>query len=241
MERLRLGSRIKRVRKLKQIAQVDLERKTGIKREYLSKIENEELKNPTIKTLSKIAEGLGISLTELIEPTYEPQLRKAPSLQVASCLPQDERLKEKIERGDFVAIPIISLETAAIGLGYLDDSQIEDFVIVSSQYLEPTVDTSRYRCIKVGDDDRSMMPLIRPGAIVGFDSSITDLSQLNKKVTLLKLEGEAKPCMIRRLLMQRNYILALPENMEEYGPIVITSMKRKLILGQVIWVSQGIE
>ena len=92
MEKLRLGTRIKRVRKLKQISQVDLERKTGIKREYLSKIENEELKNPTIKTLSKIAEGLGISLTELVEPAYEPQLRKAPSLQVTSCLPQDQQL-----------------------------------------------------------------------------------------------------------------------------------------------------
>ncbi len=234
---IRLGPRIKKVRKLKQIAQVDLEKKTGIKREYLSKIENEELKNPTIKTLAKIAEGLDISLTELIEPDYEPHARRSPDLQVLTCRPEDQRLKAGIERGIFVAVPRISLATAALGLGYLEDSQIEEFIIIPAQYLEPTQDNNRYRCIKTEPGDLSMLPLIKPGAILGIDSASQNIEQLNNKVVLLKPEGEEN-CLVRRLLLQRNYILALPENMAEYDPIVITSFRRRVILGQVIWILQ---
>jgi transcriptional regulator with XRE-family HTH domain len=47
------------------LSQSRIEELTGIKREYLSKIENNELKNPTYNTLKKICKGLGVSLADL--------------------------------------------------------------------------------------------------------------------------------------------------------------------------------
>ncbi len=61
-----LGKRIKFVRLAAKISQLELEKRTGIKREYLSKLENSRLKNPTINTLKKIAAGLRIDFLALL-------------------------------------------------------------------------------------------------------------------------------------------------------------------------------
>lgn len=63
---LTIGSRIRTARESKGLSQGQLQKKTGIKREYLSKLENDELKNPTIGTLSKIAKGCDLTLVELL-------------------------------------------------------------------------------------------------------------------------------------------------------------------------------
>lgn len=64
---MEIGEKIKTIRKNKCMSQSEFEKKTGMKREYLSKIENSELKNPTYNTLKKIVGGLGVSLSYLEE------------------------------------------------------------------------------------------------------------------------------------------------------------------------------
>jgi transcriptional regulator with XRE-family HTH domain len=59
-----LGQKIRDVRVAKRLTQEHIEQKTGIKREYLSKIETGGLPNVTIKTLKKITDALGISLSK---------------------------------------------------------------------------------------------------------------------------------------------------------------------------------
>jgi len=61
---LNIGSKIREVRVAKKLTQEEVERRTGIKREYLSKIETGGLPNVTIKTLKKITDALGIPLSK---------------------------------------------------------------------------------------------------------------------------------------------------------------------------------
>lgn len=56
---MNLGKRLKELREAQGFSQADLEKKTGIKREYISKLETSDLKNPTLNTMTKLAEGLG--------------------------------------------------------------------------------------------------------------------------------------------------------------------------------------
>ena len=66
MGKTRLGNQIKSLRESKGLSQGDIEKRTGIKREYISKIETGDLENPTYKTLQKLAKGIGVSVIELI-------------------------------------------------------------------------------------------------------------------------------------------------------------------------------
>jgi len=64
-----IGEAIKSVRQQKGITQKVIEQKTGIKKEYLSRIENNRLKNPTHATLCKIAKGINTELSALFKMT----------------------------------------------------------------------------------------------------------------------------------------------------------------------------
>lgn len=88
-----LGERIKTWRKRSGLSQTGLERATGIKREYLSKLENNELKNPTIGTLRKIAEkGFGISMPVFLDDLENPKSVQAKLFVVTQKM---QRLEEQ--------------------------------------------------------------------------------------------------------------------------------------------------
>lgn len=62
------GHFVKENRVAKGITQGEIQRKTGIKREYISRIESGELPNPTISTIKKIVvSGLGMPLSEFFK------------------------------------------------------------------------------------------------------------------------------------------------------------------------------
>jgi transcriptional regulator with XRE-family HTH domain len=58
-----VGQKIREIRVAKRLTQEQIEQRTGIKREYLSKIETGGLPNITIKTLKKITDALGVPLS----------------------------------------------------------------------------------------------------------------------------------------------------------------------------------
>lgn len=62
-----IGKALKKAREFAKLTQNDIEQKTGIKREYLCRIENNKLKNPTWFTIAKIAEAIQISLPDLMK------------------------------------------------------------------------------------------------------------------------------------------------------------------------------
>ena len=62
----KLGDNMKRIRTRKKMSQGDIARALDVDRGYISNIENGK-KNPTLATIKKLADALGISANELLK------------------------------------------------------------------------------------------------------------------------------------------------------------------------------
>ena len=62
-----LGKVIRVKRESKGLTQVELARKSGVDRNYIGMVERGE-RNPSYLSLQKIAQGLGLSVDEMIKP-----------------------------------------------------------------------------------------------------------------------------------------------------------------------------
>ncbi len=62
-----IGDKIRAWRKKREITQDALAKKADIPYTTLAKIESDVIENPSLQTITKIAEGLGVSLDELVK------------------------------------------------------------------------------------------------------------------------------------------------------------------------------
>lgn len=62
----RLGKNLKKLRLKMKMSQGDISRKLGVDRAYISSIENGRM-NPTLTTLEKLAEAIGVNSSELLK------------------------------------------------------------------------------------------------------------------------------------------------------------------------------
>lgn len=62
----KLGQNMKKIRLAKQMSQGDICRKLGLGRSYISNVENGK-NNPTLSTITKLAEALGVKIEELLK------------------------------------------------------------------------------------------------------------------------------------------------------------------------------
>ncbi len=62
----KLGENLKKLRLKKKMSQGDISRKLGVDRAYISSIENGRM-NPTLTTLEKLAEAMGVNSSELLK------------------------------------------------------------------------------------------------------------------------------------------------------------------------------
>lgn len=67
---MKFGQNFKRIRKRMNMTQEELATKMEISRSYLSDIENRRT-NPSIKTVKKLADGLGVSVNELFNDSIK--------------------------------------------------------------------------------------------------------------------------------------------------------------------------
>ena len=63
---IKLGQNLRKLRLKKNMSQVDLANALGVDRAYISNIENDRM-NPTLSTLEKISNALGISSSDLLK------------------------------------------------------------------------------------------------------------------------------------------------------------------------------
>ena len=72
-ERSGLGARIKVIREERGLSLSDLARSCEVTKGYLSQLEHGKATNPSVEAVKKIAQGLGVSLSDLLEePTAPP-------------------------------------------------------------------------------------------------------------------------------------------------------------------------
>lgn len=62
----KLGQNMKKIRLAKQMSQGDICRKLGLGRSYISNVESGK-NNPTLSTITKLAEALGVKIEELLK------------------------------------------------------------------------------------------------------------------------------------------------------------------------------
>ncbi len=229
-----LGQRIRAIRQNKGMSQSEVEKKTGIKREYLSKIENSELKNPTYSTIQKICMGIDISIAELLDPEEFRKPRPEPVVSVLSAnARRDKPLQHQLDAGEFVCIPVVQGEIAAGNPITINEKDIQDYALVHSHSVKHTVDYDRYRCIWIKKNSRSMSPVIEPGSMVCIDSQQRDPEKLDGHIVAMKdSDGD---CTIKRLKLDKSYLIGIPENIKEYAPVVVPKSKTNPIIGKVVW------
>ena len=66
-QKLTIGEKVKKWRKIKEMTQDELSKKADIPYPTLVKIESGAVNNPSIETMMKIANGMGVTLDELIK------------------------------------------------------------------------------------------------------------------------------------------------------------------------------
>jgi transcriptional regulator with XRE-family HTH domain len=98
-----IGDRLRELRDAKKLSQGDIERRTGLLRCYISRVENGHTV-PAIETLEKMARALEIPLYQLFydgdEPPVLPSLlkRKSPGENAWGSSGKDARLLNKFRR-----------------------------------------------------------------------------------------------------------------------------------------------
>ena len=79
MPRMIIGDRLREMREEKKLSQGDIEKRTGLLRCYISRVENGHTV-PAIETLEKMARALEVPLYQLfydgVEPPHVPNLLK---------------------------------------------------------------------------------------------------------------------------------------------------------------------
>ena len=80
-----IGKRIQFIREKRGFTQEQLEERTGVNTKYISAIERGQ-KNATVKTLQKIAKGLGIELYELFLLPKDLAAEKAAKKAIESLI-----------------------------------------------------------------------------------------------------------------------------------------------------------
>ncbi len=64
-----LGERVKHLRELRRMTQVELAKRAGLARSYIVLLEQGTRDNPTLNVLHKVAQGLGVGLGMLVDET----------------------------------------------------------------------------------------------------------------------------------------------------------------------------
>lgn len=122
-----LGDNIRKIRKDKKISINNLSKLTGISLGYLSDLENNKAKNPSIDKLNLIATALEVSVDSFFKDTYEKWNSAIDTMQI----------KEEVsmyETGEFTtaeaAMKFILKQPAIMGYGGFDTNKMTNEEIV---------------------------------------------------------------------------------------------------------------
>ena len=70
-EQISLGDRIRYLREEKRMSLGDLERESGVTKGYLSQLERGEASNPSLEAAKKIAHGLDVHLSYIVDEAHD--------------------------------------------------------------------------------------------------------------------------------------------------------------------------
>jgi transcriptional regulator with XRE-family HTH domain len=93
-----VGERLKAIREMKNMSQGDIEKKTGLLRCYISRVENGHTV-PVIETLEKMARAMDVSMSQLFhEAEGSPEPLKLPKRATMKLSGKDGKVISRLSR-----------------------------------------------------------------------------------------------------------------------------------------------
>lgn len=213
------GKRLRKFREIKKLSQAEIEKRTGLKREYISKMENGDLKNPTYNTLIRLAAGLEVRVSELVDPAEFMKPREEPVIDVSG-----KNGAGAISKWNFVSVPIIETALAITNPGYIEEKDIQSYALVPASFLEETENDNRYRCVWVKGGS----------AFICIDSEKRDPMDVCGSFVAMSYKEK---CVIRRISLDDSVsnIIGVPLRQSNDRTIVAPLKKNHPILGVIVY------
>ncbi len=179
--------------------------------------------------LRKIAEALGVPITHLIGEE-EPEKVLQPIIVVCGA---DYEVRPEVITDEYLAVPLVEGRIAAGYAGVIPGDYVESLVWV----YRPEIGRRQQhnlRAVKLGEDQFSMAPTIRPGDIVIIDPEDREITHHGIYAVRMDSEGG---CAIKRVQKGSNFVILFSDNPDpDYAPVVIPEDRAdNLIIGRVIW------
>jgi len=127
------GEFLKRKRRELGMNQDELAAKTGINRTYISRIESES-GNPTFDVVKRIADGLGISMSEFFASSEE-RVAQAPQIIVNFAANEHEKKYKSQLLNEGIPIPIVGAWSRSSENGVIADEDVIGYSIHSRKLL----------------------------------------------------------------------------------------------------------
>jgi SOS-response transcriptional repressor LexA len=213
-----IGSRIKEIRKTRNIKQIELADRLNLKASALSQMESGKIK-PSIDTMNKLCNLYGINLHWLITGKGNmviegskvkeiDQLEKVLDNHIHKVI----EAKMKFFDDSMITIPI----SGEISAGMPIESKHDDFGDVKFSRDQIHGKAENYLCLKVNGS--SMEPVIKNGDVILIEKS-NDWERSNGKICAVRLDGEVT---LKKMKLDKNthQLLLIPLN-EGFETIVI--------------------
>lgn len=126
------GENIKRIRESKGLGVNELSRISGVNASYISAMERGEKENPTVNTLEKLADALGVTIDDVMKskPITKENLKEWDK-KYTNQIKEEEAL---YETGEFktaeAAMKFILRQPAIMGFGGFDTRKMSDEEII---------------------------------------------------------------------------------------------------------------
>ncbi|GFZ32576.1 transcriptional regulator [Clostridium zeae] len=121
------GKNIKAIREAKKIGVNELSRLSGVNASYISALERDEKKNPSVNTLEKLAAALEVSIDEIMKPHSTQSAEASDSENKNSNSKEEASL---YETGEFKtaeeAMKFVLKQPAIMGYGGFDIKKLSD-------------------------------------------------------------------------------------------------------------------
>ena len=179
--------------------------------------------------LEKVAEGLGMSLEELLTgPKPQPEVLQP----VITVVGEYEEPPEGLVIDEYFAVPMVEGRIAAGYAGAIPGDYVTSMVWV----YKPEIGRRQHhnlRAVKLGKDATSMEPTIRRSSIVIIDP--TEIAITKKGIYAVRLDQYEGACAIKRVKENEDFWFFLSDN-PEVEPIVMKKERdHNPIIGRVIW------
>ncbi len=237
VRKMTIGEKLKAVRVEKNFSQRQLQEKSGVERNFISLVENNH-RSPSFKTLMRIADALGVTVGYITD--YDKIRQEIEGAKVKPIFA--DKLENILSEGEaagvhehpqFFPAPIINEYSLATKLEQFAETDIEDYVFMSSKWVVPPVNTGRYCCLWVKEETKALPPVIESGALVCLDSYQRNPAELEGEIVVFQDKNGG--CTVKRLRSHGDHILGVSDQAMHQPPLIIPSNKSGAVLGKVIW------